>query len=89
MNPIQPGPSQYERIILELDQPVEIGSGITLPPGTYVCRKGRNHMGAQYLVELTADEVRGLGGEPSAEMAVYDVSKFVRQGKINVPRSPG
>jgi hypothetical protein len=69
---------------LEVTEPVDIGFGITLTPGLYVGKCGRYWLGAQHWVELTAGEIRSLGGEPTpgVESSVYDVTKYVRLGKI-------
>jgi hypothetical protein len=75
-----------ERVTLEVEHSIPIGFQITLTQGVYSGRRGRYWLGAQHLVELTAEEVKSLGGEPpaSTEMLLYDVSGFVRSGKIRV-----
>jgi hypothetical protein len=75
-----------ERVALEVLESVSIGFGITLVPGVYIGKRGRNWMGAQYLLELTAKEIGNLGGTvtPGTDKSLYDVSKFVRSGNIEV-----
>ena len=77
---------ERERATLEVEGSIPIGFGITLKPGLYLGRCGRYWLGAQHFIELTREEVRSLGGEPpgSADMFLYDVSRFVRLGKIRV-----
>ena len=75
-----------KRATLEVEVSLSIGLGIVLRPGIYLGWVGRNWLGAQHFVELTAEEATLLGGQPppSAELLLYDVSSFVRSGKISV-----
>ena len=75
-----------ERVTFEVAEPISIGFGITLKPGVYVGRRGRSWRGAVYWVELTRDELQSLGGmgTPGTESTVYDITTFVRSGKIDV-----
>jgi hypothetical protein len=80
-------PVKEGRVTLEVHESISIGFGIILRPGAYVGKRGRSTWtGAEYLVELTADEATSLGGTvgPGVDTTVYDVSRFVRSGKIGV-----
>ena len=78
---------EREKVILEVEEPLPIVLGITLSPGAYVGMRGRYWMGLQYFVELTAGEVESLGGDPREnenDKSLYEVTRFVRLGKITV-----
>ena len=74
-----------ERVMLELEEPITLENGITLPPGVYAATKSRTWIGLEYRLELTADDVRALAGPKIRAMqSDFDVSSFVRRGKIKV-----
>ena len=81
------GDEVREKVILEVEEPLPIVFGITLSPGAYVGMRGRYWLGSQYFVELTAGEVERLGGNPREnenDKSLYEVTRFVRMGKITV-----
>ena len=74
-----------ERVMLELEEPITLENGIRLPPGVYAATKSRSWIGAESRLELTAGEVRALAGPKIRAMpSDFDVSSFVRRGKIRV-----
>ena len=78
---------EREKVILEVVEPLPIVFGITLSPGAYVGMRSQYWMGMQYFVELTANEVEKLGGNPREhedDKSLFEVTRFVRLGKITV-----
>jgi hypothetical protein len=79
------GQESGERVMLELEEKITLESGITLPPGVYAAIKTRSWIGAEYRLELTADDISALAGPKIRAMqSDFDVSSFVRRGKIRV-----
>jgi hypothetical protein len=73
------------RVTLEVEEPIPMEAGITLKPGAYVGKRKRGWLGVEFWVELTAGEIKTLGGvPPSTDKKEYNVSQHVRQGKIAV-----
>ena len=83
-----------EIINLTVVVPVEIEPGLEVPAGTYVGKKktlrGQGSTEPRYILELTAAQLNALAGaQPSANLisVEYDVTEFVKLGKIRVHRS--
>ena len=69
--------------------PVEIEPGLEVPAGTYTGKKmtlrGQGSTEPRYILELTAAQFKALAGaQPSPNLIAveYDVTKFVKFGKI-------
>jgi len=69
-------------VTLEVAECISIGFGIVLSPGLYPGWSTRYWLGTQYFIELTKEEVKLLGGDPATGTFIYDVSRWVRNGKI-------
>ena len=79
------GQGSTERVMLELEEEIMLENGIRLPPGVYAATKSRSWIGAEYRLELSAEDVRALAGPKIRAMqSDFDVSSFVRRGKIRV-----
>jgi hypothetical protein len=77
---------ESERVTLEVQESLWIELGVILKPGAYPGTRKQSWLGGEYWIELTADELRSLGAPSvsAADKVEYDVSKFVRSGKIAV-----
>jgi hypothetical protein len=83
------------RVRLAVGKQVQIAPGVVLPPGTYVATmketgletfKGVVWATPQYLLELTAEELAGIGiGTPRGHISTtFDLARQVRSGEIEV-----
>lgn len=79
-----------------VSEPVEIETGVFLPAGHYsgmmeergleTLSKGVVWNSPQYRIELSAEELAGMGRENAAGLHAisYDLARFVTQGQVEV-----
>jgi hypothetical protein len=77
---------ESKRVTYEAEQPVEIAGGVMLTPGVYFGKLTKKWIGYEYLLELTADELKSLGAPApkSVEQLEFDVSRLVRLEMLSV-----
>lgn len=86
----------YRPVMLEAKQAVELEPGVMLPPGRHPATEMRTGLETksgsiswikpEYSIELTAAKLTKIGARvsPNLKSMMYDVTKFVRSGKLTV-----
>jgi hypothetical protein len=84
--------AETTRITLEAAEPVDLHTGIVLPPGSYPGTKAArnkrttsvNWTPSRYRIELTAEQLASIGVtvQPNQFSEEIDVTEFVRLGLL-------